>query len=125
MGFALEAVSARASIKRVNVVGQFGKFTKLASGYFKTHCTDSSVELDFLAAVAAGVGAKGIVLEKIKKANTAREVFLMLKEKGLDKAIGEVCALVKSNSMEYFPKKDVLVCSILVGYNGKVEVKKG
>lgn len=124
MGFALEAASAREKIKRVSVAGQFGKFTKLAAGHFKTHCTESSVELTFLAGLAEEAGAKGAILNKISGANTAREVFSILKEKGFDSAIAEVCALVRRNSMEFFPE-GVKVCSILVGYNGKVEVKKG
>ncbi|MEE9542280.1 MAG: cobalt-precorrin-5B (C(1))-methyltransferase CbiD, partial [Thermodesulfobacteriota bacterium] len=114
MGYALEAASARKEIKRVSVVGQFGKFTKLASGHFKTHCTESSVELGFLADLAEENGAKGAIIKKIIGANTAREVFLLLKEKGFDKVIAAACALVRRNSLEFFPK-GIKVRSILVG----------
>ena len=92
MGFALEAASERERIKRVSVAGQFGKFTKLASGHFKTHCTDSSVELAVLADIAGDKGAGDGLTKKIQNANTAREVFFLLKEAGLDKAVEEVCA---------------------------------
>jgi cobalt-precorrin-5B (C1)-methyltransferase len=124
MGFALKEAATHSEIKQVSVVGQFGKFTKLASGYFKTHCTESKVELGFLAVLAEEAGARETLLKRIREANTAREVFLLLKEKGFDSAIAAACALVRRNSLEFFPK-GVKVRSILVGYNGKVEVKKG
>lgn len=124
MGFALEAASMRDKIKRVTVAGQFGKFTKLAAGHFKTHCTDSSVELGFLARLAEEAGAGRALLEKIKKANTAREVFFILQDQGYNKAVEEVCALVQRNSKEYFPKS-IKVRAVLVDYNAKVEVKRG
>ncbi|MEE9615081.1 MAG: cobalt-precorrin-5B (C(1))-methyltransferase CbiD [Thermodesulfobacteriota bacterium] len=122
MGFALEEAAKRKGIKKVTVAGQFGKFTKLASGYFQTHCSRSSVELGFLAGVADKRGVSKIMQRKILKANTAREVFFFLREKGLDTVIRDVCGLVGKNAGA-LAGGGIKVRAMLVGYDGKIVCK--
>lgn len=118
MGFALKDAAKKKGIKKVAVAGQFGKFTKLASGHFETHCSDSQIELGFLAALCKKSGAQKDICDAIAKANTAREVFFILKENGLEGVIKEVCRLVKKNSQKLSGKKGLR--AILVGYDGEI-----
>ncbi len=121
MGFALLEAAKKKEIKRVTVSGQFGKFSKLARGEFETHCKDSSVEMGFLKDVAVRNGATKELALRIEQANTAREVFFIFKEEALEGAIREITALVKKNAAER-SAGGVSVMSMLVGYDGKVEV---
>jgi len=119
MGYALRDARGRKRLKRVTVAGQFGKFTKLASGHFETHCADSSVELGFLAGLALRHGAPPEFTERIKAANTAREVFFMLKDAGLDGVLRDVCRLVRDNAAA-ITGKGIRLRAILVGYSGEI-----
>ena len=128
MGFALEeaAKRAKAGLKRVTVCGQFGKFTKLAAGHFKTHCSDSSIDLFLLSELARSLGASGKLAERIARANTAREVFFVLKDEGMDAVIEKVSRQVRGNSQKFLLRKKGRYCqraqALLVDYNKDVEV---
>ena len=113
MGFALRDAAKRAGLKKIIVAGQFGKFSKLAAGHFETHCSDSSVEFDFLAGLCRRFAAGDAIVKKVLSANTAREVYLLLREKGPQEVIAEVCRLVRKNSEKIAGKK---VRAMLVGY---------
>ena len=117
MGFALKDAAGKKRIRRVVVAGQFGKFTKLASGHFETHCADSTVELGFLAGLCEEAGAPKDLCGSVGAANTAREVFFILKENGLEGVLKEVCRLVKVNSRKIAGKD---VKAVLVGYGGEI-----
>lgn len=119
MGFALRDAGCRGGLARITVAGQFGKFTKLAAGHFETHCSDSSVEFDFLAGLCRKAGADKRTIEGVLKANTAREVFFILKDGGLGRVIEAVGGLVKRNSSEIVDA-GIKVRSILVGYGGDI-----
>ncbi|MBI5682654.1 MAG: cobalamin biosynthesis protein CbiD [Deltaproteobacteria bacterium] len=124
MGYALKEsrVESRESrIKKIIIAGQFGKFSKLAAGYFKTHCTDSSIEFDFLSNLVKKAGAKYDIIENIKNANTARQVFYILKENNLENILKTVCEKVKENAAD-IAATDNINC-ILVGYEGEVMIK--
>ena len=121
MGFALKEVrSQKSRVKRITIVGQFGKFSKLAAGHFETHCSDSSIELKFLANLAKDADANKDIVESIRNANTARQVFFILKEQGLEKVLRMVCKRVKENSAEI---AGIDTGCMLAGYNEEVVVK--
>ncbi len=119
MGFALNDARGRKGLKRVTVAGQFGKFTKLASGHFETHCEDSSVEFEFLSGLARRHGAGKDLIERVLKANTAREVFFMLRDAGLDGVLRDVCRKVRDNSQNIIGQ-GVKVRAMLVGYENEI-----
>src|SRR5574337_1355319 len=96
MGFAIKD-SAKRELKRITIAGQFGKFTKLASDHFETHCEDSSVEFGFLAGLCKRSGAGEGLIKRVEAANTAREVFYLLKDNGLPGILKKVCRMVKKN----------------------------
>lgn len=118
MGFALKEAGQRPKVKGITVVGQFGKFSKLAQGQFETHSSDSNIELKFLAGLAKEAGGGRGIIEDIKMANTARQVFLILKEEGLKKVLKMICEKVKENSVR-IAGVDNINC-ILVGYDNEV-----
>ena len=119
MGYALKDARGRKGLARVTVAGQFGKFTKLASGHFETHCSDSSVELGFLASLARRHGAPAEFINKVTAANTAREVFFMLKDFGYDGVLRDVCRLVRDNAAA-ITGEGIRLRAILVGYSGEI-----
>ena len=120
MGFALKEVKRQKSrVKRITIVGQFGKFSKLAAGHFETHCSDSSIELEFLAHLAKEAGAKKDIFESIKNANTARQVFFILREQGLKSVYKTVCNKVKVNAEKIVDSKTEIGC-MLIGYDNEV-----
>ncbi|MBI5969811.1 MAG: cobalt-precorrin-5B (C(1))-methyltransferase [Deltaproteobacteria bacterium] len=119
MGYALKDAGKKRGVKRVVVCGQFGKMSKLGAGHFETHCSDSEVELGFLAGICKKSGATDEIIRKVKTANTAREVYFILKEKGMDAVFKKICRRVKDNARR-FVRKGVEVRALLAGYEGKV-----
>jgi len=117
MGYALRDAAGRKELERVTVAGQFGKFTKLASGHFETHCSEASVELGFLAGLCSRFSVSEAVAKKVLSANTAREAYLLLREKGAGQVIDEVCRRVKENSEKIAGRK---VRAVLVGYENDI-----
>ncbi len=119
MGFALREARGRKGLARVTVAGQFGKFTKLASGHFETHCTDSSVEFEFLAGLCRKHGATEALVKRVLNANTAREVYFILKDNGLDGVFKTVTGMVRKNSKE-ITGEGIEVAAVLVGYDNDI-----
>ncbi len=115
MGFAMRCAGKKREFKTIIVAGQFGKFTKLAAGSGDTHCSRSSVNKDFLAGLAAEEGLAGDIIEKILGANTAREVFFMLRDMGCWGVFRRVTALVARNSAAMAGRGRV-VRAMLAGY---------
>lgn len=118
MGFAIKD-SAERELKRITIAGQFGKFTKLASNHFETHCEDSSVEFGFLAGLCKKYGADEGLIKRVEAANTAREVFYLLKDNGLPGILKKVCRMVKKNASSLL-KSQCKVRAILVGYDNDI-----
>ncbi|MER2604892.1 MAG: cobalt-precorrin-5B (C(1))-methyltransferase [Siculibacillus sp.] len=73
-------------VPRVTVAGGPGKMVKLAQGLTDLHSKRGAVDHAFLAEVAAHAGAEAAVVERIRNANSALEVFEIAKEIGLDLA---------------------------------------
>ena len=123
MGFALKEVRSQESkVRRVTIVGQFGKFSKLAAGHFETHCSDSSIELEFLAGLARESVAKKNTIEEIRNANTARQVFFIIQKQGLEEVFQTVCKKVRGHSRQIVDSKIEIGC-MLIGYDNEVVEK--
>ena len=78
----------RRVLKRLSIVGGFGKISKLACGHKDLHSKKSSIDFDFLAQVATDLGADEKLALAIKQANTSIEAL------GLCKSIAladEIC----------------------------------
>ncbi|MBI5902251.1 MAG: cobalt-precorrin-5B (C(1))-methyltransferase [Deltaproteobacteria bacterium] len=124
MGYALRDAGGRKGLRRAIVAGQFGKFTKLAAGHFETHCSDSSVEFGFLAGLCKELGADAGLIKGVEEANTAMEVFFMLREAGLGTVLERVCSLARANSMRAAGGRLEVRC-VLVGYDNDVACVSG
>jgi len=115
MGFAVRCAAKKKEIKNIIVAGQFGKFTKLAAGWEDTHCSRSSVDKDFIALQARKAGLPEDIHKKISAANTAREIFFILKDLGDKGVFKEITALVARNCAK-MAAPDQKVRAMLVGY---------
>jgi len=119
MGFSMRCAGKKEDIKSILVAGQFGKFTKLASGWSDTHCSRSSVDKDFIAEVARGRGIDGKVVDKISGANTAREIFFILKDMDDTLVFKAITEKVAKNCAEMTGTHKA-VRALLVGYEADV-----
>ncbi len=77
------------------------------------------MELEFIADLVKEAGTKDDVIETIKSANTARQVFFILKEKGLETVFKTVCKKVKENAKKIVDSKVEIGC-MLIGYDNEV-----
>ncbi len=111
--------AARRHLKRAIIVGMMGKLSKMADGHMMTHVAGSEVNLDFLASLAAEVGADAAIQEKIRGANTAREVLEICSEAGLTGITTLICRkVVEVGSAHAGGGLPVKV--YLVDFNGKL-----
>jgi cobalt-precorrin-5B (C1)-methyltransferase len=71
-----------------------GKLSKMAKGKMQTHVAGSEVDLEFLAGLAAELGAPAPLRAAIVQANTARHVLELCREAGLVDITARICRLV-------------------------------
>ncbi|MBI5235828.1 MAG: cobalt-precorrin-5B (C(1))-methyltransferase [Deltaproteobacteria bacterium] len=116
MGYAMKDTLGRPLLERITIAAQFGKMSKLASGHFDTHCEDSSVDLGFLASLCPSNEIAALV----RGANTARQVFFILKEAHLESVLKEVCLRVRSHAQKD-ARQGIDVKVALVGYDDDIE----
>ncbi len=72
VGFTLKHLE-RLKARKVNIVGMIGKLSKIADGVLQTHARHTAVNLDLLATIAGECGGTPELVERVAKANTARE----------------------------------------------------
>lgn len=68
---------------QVVIAGMIGKISKLAQGRMQTHVSEGGIDLNFLAEQAGELGADGELMARIRSANTARHVQVMLRKEGV------------------------------------------
>jgi cobalt-precorrin-5B (C1)-methyltransferase len=73
----------RLRFERVTLSSMIGKVSKLAQGRMQTHVSRGEVDLVFLAGMAAGLGADDTLCKRIREANTAHHVQVMLQHAGI------------------------------------------
>ena len=73
----------RHPVPRLTIGGGFAKISKLADGHLDLHSARSQVDLDGLAARAAGCGADAALEERIRSANTAGEALVLAESAGV------------------------------------------
>jgi len=119
MGFAMSCAAAKDEIRNIIVAGQFGKFTKLAAGWGDTHCSRSSVNNDFIAMVAEKEGFGGDIIQQMRGANTAREIFFILKDLGDVRVFKSITKMVAKNCATMAGGAKA-VRAVLIGYEADV-----
>lgn len=83
IGFSLKKCQTN-GIEKITLSGMVGKLSKVAAGVLMVHSSKSSIDFDFLAGCAEEAGADAVLIDKIKKANTASEVGDWMKSQGLN-----------------------------------------
>jgi cobalt-precorrin-5B (C1)-methyltransferase len=82
MDYALKQ-ARRLGFSRVVIAGMVGKISKQAQGRMQTHISEGGVDFDFLAAVAGQLGADAALQARLRTANTARHVQILLRQAGV------------------------------------------
>jgi cobalt-precorrin-5B (C1)-methyltransferase len=80
VGYALSAAARRGL--EVVLAGQFAKFCKVSAGHFETHVKDSTLHMSVVADLLRDAGFPAAEAEAAFAANTAREVFHWLSDRG-------------------------------------------
>jgi len=114
---------AKKNIKKAYVVGFIGKLAKMAAGVKQTHVKGSKVDMNFLAEIARNCGASEEIVEKIKKANTARHVSEIIIENNIKGFFEEICNKTFSHMRKHSDEK-VPLDVILFDFEGKILARK-
>ena len=104
-------------IKKVYVGGFIGKFAKMATGVKQTHVKGSKVNMKFLSELAKNCKAEENIIEKIKNANTARNVQEIVIESNVKGFFDEICSNVYKQMKSHSEDK-MSIEIILFDFNG-------
>lgn len=120
VGYSLDA-----AVKRdldVVIAGQFAKFCKLASGSYKTHVRDSTLDMNLLARLMNKAGFPREEAQRALAANTAREVYEALRATG-DRGVFSL--LTEETAAQAFSRAQgkISVEAALFGYSGELIVR--
>ena len=107
------------NIKKAYVVGFIGKLAKMAAGVKQTHVKGSKVDMNFLAELAKKANAKENVIQKIKKANTARHVSEIILENNVKGFFELICSETHRHLKNHSEQK-VPIDVILFDFNGNI-----
>lgn len=120
VGFTLRDC-AKKGVERVIIVGQFGKFSKVAMGYMDTNCNASFLDVEEIARWAGDLGADGSLIRQIKDANTARHVSQIIDTAPeiAPKLYAETCEKYKTEAKKLLGDK-VRLKLVLLSYEGKI-----
>ncbi|ABC33112.1 cobalamin biosynthesis protein CbiD [Hahella chejuensis KCTC 2396] len=94
----------RSPLRRLTIVGGFGKISKLACGHLDLHSKASEIDLDFIADAAGSLGATPNTLAAMRAANTSIEALRLAGDLPLGDLIcrraWEKAAYTMHNSMQ-------------------------
>jgi len=111
--------SSSVGMERVNIVGMIGKISKMANGQMMTHAAGSEVNLDLLAGLAGELGADESLRDRIRRANTAREVLEICSANGLTDITTLICKKAVEHGARHAGGK-LAVHAYLVDFDGKL-----
>ena len=103
---------AKKGLKKAYVAGFIGKLAKMATGVKQTHVKGSKVNMKFLSEIAKRCNADDKTIEKIKNANTARNVQEIIMEDKVDGFFDEIskeaCLQMRNHSEGNVPVEVIL-----------------
>jgi len=103
---------AKKGLKKAYVSGFIGKLAKMAAGVKQTHVKGSKVNMKFLSEIAKRCNADDKTIEKIKTANTARNVQEIIMEHKVDGFFDEIskeaCLQMRNHSEGNVPVEVIL-----------------
>ncbi len=126
-GFALEECAQR-EIEQVTICAMIGKLSKIANGHFQTHVSKSSVDVTFLADVAAECGVEADTVQAISQANTCRHFMEILGEQKATEVFNRLCELAAAQSRKHAltaTQKELSIECILIDFDGTVLGRSG
>ncbi len=97
--FSLKEAGQRA-FTTVHLAGMWAKIVKAALRIPQTHVRHGALEVADGAALLAGLGAGGELLEKIERSNTAREMYTHIEAAGRDDLVRAVCVRAQDYCQE-------------------------
>jgi cobalt-precorrin-5B (C1)-methyltransferase len=119
IGYSIKQCVAK-NIRKAFVAGFIGKLTKMAMGVKQTHVKGSHVNMEFMAKVASECRSSTVVIEEIKKANTARHVSEIVDAYRVEGFYDLLCRKVFERLYEYSDGRiDLQV--IMFDFDGKVK----
>ena len=92
-------------MSKAYVGGFIGKFAKMATGVKQTHVKGSKVNMDFLSELAKKCKADEDVVQKIKNANTARNVQEIVLENNIEGFFDLICSEVHKQMRDHSENK--------------------
>jgi len=110
---------AKKGISKAHVGGFIGKFAKMATGVKQTHVKGSKVNMDFLSELAKKCKADDDVVQKIKNANTARNVQEIIFENNIDGFFDLICSEVYKQMRDHSESK-LPIEIILFNFDGNI-----
>ena len=103
---------AKKGLRKAYVAGFIGKLAKMAAGVKQTHVKGSKVDMKFLSEIAKRCNADDKTIEKIKNANTARNVQEIIMEDKVDGFFDEIskeaCLQMRNHSEGNIPVEVIL-----------------
>ena len=110
---------AKKGMNESHVCGFIGKFAKMATGVKQTHVKGSKVDMNFLSELAKQCNADKDIIEKIKNANTARNVQEIILENNIDGFFDLICSEVHKQMKSHSENK-IPIEIILFNFDGSV-----
>ena len=110
-------------IKKAYIVGFIGKLAKMAAGVKQTHVKGSKVNMTFLSDLAKRCNANENVIQKIKKANTARHVSEIIIENKIEGFFDLICGETFKHMRKHSEEK-VPIDVILFDFDGNILARK-
>lgn len=111
---------ARRHLERARIVGMMGKLSKMADGQMMTHVAGSEVNLGFLATLVEEMGADGALCQRIREANTAREVLEICSAAGFTGITTLICKKVVEHGTRHVGGGDLQIFAYLVDFTGNL-----
>lgn len=118
VGHALEEC-ARRKVVEVIIWGMVGKLSKVANGDFYTNVSDSRIDVDFLAGIAADCGVTETTLVALRGAVTAHHFLRILGAEHAGRICDRLCYLAAAASRRYVNGRFDVEC-VMSDYNGAI-----
>ncbi|MBT9148673.1 MAG: cobalt-precorrin-5B (C(1))-methyltransferase [Dehalococcoidia bacterium] len=118
VGHAVEEC-ARKGLAKVIIWGMVGKLSKIAAGHLYTNVSDSRVDVDFLAGVAASGGVPEATVIALRKAANAHHFLQILGTDKITKICDKLCLLAARRCREYVKGALEVEC-VMTDYNGTI-----
>ena len=110
---------AQKGLAKVIIWGMVGKLSKIATGQLYTHVSNSRVDVDFLAGVAAGCGVPEATLMALSKAVNAHHFLSILGTDKITEICDKLCFLAAQRCRDHTGRAFEMEC-VMTDYNGTI-----